>query len=449
MANTSIFEYLTIENPRVMPRSEGRGNTSNQGYFTPRKLKEWEDFNMGVFKQLYDGQLIQEAYRRRDGFHIPHIDRVQKDLEVEGSTVHLLEHWTIFMTKTALRTVENTLHPTTWSPSPWKPKASTLQQDGGKKKKKRSDMADYKTKRKNPSRLKVDITSVLLCTSCEERDKQSFWRTNQRMPKEVKVYPNFSSTRTLDRLDQDGFWDTSKRNLNDEMPVRQAYTYCVRSGCRYGCILTSHEAFVFRIRPLDGENGSFPNHSNRQRAQVVEALRDRGLMEYKVIPWTNYRSEDSGDLHKFEELTINFSLWVLHILAGNSHEVQWNYGSLTEELLTRQACSLHTVEAPFATSFTETSSRKRRRGEENPDGVFPSFQEYPIYNPRTPDLPYLEPVNSMEGEGEGMESAEQGEFISSSRDDGEAQYIQRRKSSRLVERTIDVTQNKRQRRASY
>lgn len=53
-----------------------------------------------------------------------------------------------------------------------------------------------------------------------------------------------------DYVNDDGTWKGSSNRSNAIMPIRQAYTYCVASKCRYGCILTGEEAVIFRIKPL-------------------------------------------------------------------------------------------------------------------------------------------------------------------------------------------------------
>jgi hypothetical protein len=260
MAASSIFEYLTIENPRVTSPLEGKGNTHDRYYFRPRRLLPWEEFNMTVFEGLYDNKLMDEARRQRPTFHIPTIDKIQCQVHNEKTTWHLLEHWVVFTTREALRTVQDTLHPSTWSLST-KP---VKEPEARKNKRRSSDMSDYRTKRKDPSRLDVDASTVSMCESCLVRDAQLYKQTKELLPKEVKPYPKFSTAKILPRLDKQGFWKKDEGNVDQEMPIRQAYTYCVRAGCRYGCILSAGEAFIFRIRPLNRPAGNCSSLGNAE-----------------------------------------------------------------------------------------------------------------------------------------------------------------------------------------
>jgi hypothetical protein len=57
-------------------------------------------------------------------------------------------------------------------------------------------------------------------------------------------------------------------------------------------------------------------------------------MEYVSIPWQNH----SGDEHEGQQLTVNLGLFVVHILAGNSHRLNWHYPELAKEELTPLPC---------------------------------------------------------------------------------------------------------------
>jgi hypothetical protein len=135
--------------------------------------------------------------------------------------------------------------------------------------------------------------------------------------------------------------------------------------------------------------------------KIKKVLKNDGLMEYKIIPWKTHRV---GDCETFKELTINFSLWVLHILAGNAHEVKWEYDPLHMETLVPQPCpppspqlgaltpSMNEAgerdpadrsvpDTPFSSSIAETPSRKRPH--ENDDDAFAqSFHGNPLLNTR-------------------------------------------------------------------
>lgn len=56
-------------------------------------------------------------------------------------------------------------------------------------------------------------------------------------------------------------------------------------------------------------------------AQLRRAMITNGLMEYVAIPWQNH-SEDGSEPR---QLTVNLGLFVVHVLAGNSHLLRWSY----------------------------------------------------------------------------------------------------------------------------
>jgi hypothetical protein len=89
-------------------------------------------------------------------------------------------------------------------------------------------------------------------------------------------------------------------------------------------------------------------------------------MEYVSIPWKE-------DTNIENPLTFNLALWFVHILAGNHHEVGWDYSPLVSETLTTKICtalqSPATPEShrrpssphPVGALGSRSISRKRRR----------------------------------------------------------------------------------------
>jgi hypothetical protein len=51
-------------------------------------------------------------------------------------------------------------------------------------------------------------------------------------------------------------------------------------------------------------------------------------LEYVSIPWDNHCQ---GDLEVYNKWTVNLALWFLHVVGGNSSDVQWRYQPLKEE----------------------------------------------------------------------------------------------------------------------
>lgn len=139
-------------------------------------------------------------------------------------------------------------------------------------------------------------------------------------------------------------WQRADSRKQQAWPIRQAFTYCIDNMCRYGCILTCEEAFIFRVQPLDEEPGrlptSFPpqrqclspgprisrsplaNGSSRSPEQLQLALMTKGKIEYILIPWKNHTQ---GGVERAEVWTVNLALWFFHVLAGHRYEVAWTY----------------------------------------------------------------------------------------------------------------------------
>ena len=122
--------------------------------------------------------------------------------------------------------------------------------------------------------------------------------------------------------------------------------------------------------------------------ELKQRLATDGLMEYVSVPWGNHRS---GDPDKYKDLTVNLALWFIHVLAGNRHEISWDYGALTSE---KPAKELNTsVTAPTiyqAASGPRKSaesreepvswvlrsfSKKRKKNEPHEDVIHYSFSE--------------------------------------------------------------------------
>jgi hypothetical protein len=68
-------------------------------------------------------------------------------------------------------------------------------------------------------------------------------------------------------------------------------------------------------------------------------------MEYVSIPWDDTQKGKDNDPKR---LTMNLSLWFIHILAGNEHEVALEYGELRNEMLVqhRRRFSTESTQAP-------------------------------------------------------------------------------------------------------
>ncbi|KAI9149998.1 kinase-like protein [Paramyrothecium foliicola] len=305
----SIWEYLTIKNPPVITPQKSKPPSSRPYSFTPMRLKTWHEFNMSTFEQIFGKQLMQEARQKRDMLEV--IELGDRELHVfnDLTSDSLLQQWNMPMTKHALHAVRDTLHPTGWQSN-----------------------TDRRTAAAEISNIQLPASTAMSeCEICRQRDQQSPWNTDERLPKVHTSYPKFNSARILPLVNSEGYWDMKKANRHDISLIKEAYTLCVVKGCRYGCILSTHEAFIFRVSPVV----ELMDMDETKNADLQQVLCDQGLMEWVSVPWEIHRRDDIED---FQDLTINFSLWVLHILAGNRHEVDWQYLPLGEETLVQHSC---------------------------------------------------------------------------------------------------------------
>lgn len=86
-------------------------------------------------------------------------------------------------------------------------------------------------------------------------------------------------------------------------PIIQVFTYCRRANVRYGYIVTQEELVVLRLFWGD------ENEPNR----FTEGEDQKLYLEYKSIPWV----PKGGD-----ELTVNLTLWCLHMLAAKRKPIR-------------------------------------------------------------------------------------------------------------------------------
>jgi hypothetical protein len=386
----SILESLTAKTPEI--RHEEPDNytlTANKRYMWPKQLKRWEEFNYRTLEAVYEGRLIDTARQRRSTLSnypdlTPDVDCIVCS---EQTTQHIITKWNHTIVQAALAAVQEAFHACKWSPHAGGRKRvpgerSTPIHDDSTTGQTSPLIQSSVTGRRNRQRLTVnpDSSATLTCrihgTECPSSEIE-------RLPKDYKVAMKWNSSQLMkDLVDDDGIWKSGGSRAKLAMPIRQAYTYCVYYGCRYGCILTTEEAFIFRIKPGNEDSGRYPiiirvpnwlsqysgsidNHSQTDRL-LKEKLRTNGLMEYVSVPWKE-------DTNIENPLTFNLALWFVHILAGNHHEVGWDYSPLVSETLTTKICtalqSPATPEShrhpsspnPVGALGSRSISRKRRR----------------------------------------------------------------------------------------
>lgn len=271
----SVLEFLTHRNPTVhhLPPNS-LSNTHDVKYYWPREVKKWDQFkDLDVFKSAFRGRLF-EAARRTPGkpLHYPYYkDEIDCGIRDEKKTKTLLDKWNHSIVTQALEEV-NEFRPSYWVNDD--PIASAkdpelpLSPISGE----RSGSGSPPVPRRQPSRKCAKGPSrssrrrrvpdagsaVLVGELSPSADADS----RERFPKEYKPAGKWSSDKSLQQnlLSRGGEphrWERSWANRAQAWPIRQAFTYCVINSCRYGCILTCKEAFIFQIQPIEQDSGTF------------------------------------------------------------------------------------------------------------------------------------------------------------------------------------------------
>lgn len=335
---TSILELLTHPNPSVshqIPKS--KTNSRSPLYYWPKQIKRWEELeDVNILKDVFGGVLLKEACRR--GRTLDPYPRLHSQADCiirnENDTRDLIHKWNKSIVTAALDPIQDLFHPVIWSkgnpPSSKEVYPSPPQQEEKKRHqplRKRSSKATNK-RLQSLSRLQPDSGSIASRPASSKADDITISTSQERFPKEYKISTKWKSERVFKGglLDNSGCFIRSKTNDNYAWPIRQAYTYCIQHMCRYGCILTAEEAFIFRIMPREDKSSNKSQNISLLRNELI----NNGLMEYVSIPWENY---SKGQRPSLDIWTVNLALWFMHVLAGNNFEVEWSYADLTAETL--------------------------------------------------------------------------------------------------------------------
>lgn len=255
VAATSIFQFLTHPNPAVVQdRTAYKPNTSSKRYLTPQRLKRWSEFDdLKCLQDIFNGTLLQEACR--EGRNLPQYPTIcsETDLDVqeEPATVSMINKWTRSVVTSALLPVKHLFNPVIWKPGKRQVAREVSPGASPAGVRKQPPRANSKKTRKQGtlslSRLRPDSGSVSPGSDVE---------------KFLKEYKSASAWTSQDFFAQDpvddqGNWINEAQKKRWAMPIRQAYSYCVKHMCRYGCILSCNEVFIFRIKPINRLPGKF------------------------------------------------------------------------------------------------------------------------------------------------------------------------------------------------
>lgn len=253
----SVLEFLTAKNPIITPINEGRPqNTSRRDYYCPVAVRHWDEFDYEALETIFGGDLMREAQKKRSNLpHYPHLDE-DIDLRLgkgEPITRSLISKWNHTIVLASLRAVQDSFHPCLWrektGQKPLKIKGLPSDTTLGDGEEAEDNLGKQRSERsRQPDGGSVSLREIMMKKSGE------------RFPKEYKPASNWSSKKLRDgeyTNKETGEWLKEVKLIvnNNIAPIRQAYSYCVDYGCRYGCILTTSEAFIFRIRPRGNYEG--------------------------------------------------------------------------------------------------------------------------------------------------------------------------------------------------
>lgn len=265
-APTSILELLTYQNPIISHKTpRHKTNTRGNTWHHPAQLKEWKEFDdFKILEASFAGRLLSEA--RREGRELPPYPTIYPQIDCvirnESDTEMLIHKWNKAVVTAALDPIQHQFHPVIWRqgdpPSTGEklelpPESEIKRAQPLRKRANRSRKAKAQLIR----RLKPDPGSISYESMLADKDSTAITFRQERFPKEYKPATKWTSESIVKRelLDASGKWRSGKIYDNYAMPIRQAYSYCIQHMCRYGCILTCQEAFIFRVKPRDAQSG--------------------------------------------------------------------------------------------------------------------------------------------------------------------------------------------------
>lgn len=264
MLATSLLELLTYPNPTIKHERKGsKTNSRNPQWLVPKKAVKWDEFeDFSVLEDAFGGHLLREARRGGRELRLPKI-RPDIDCRVgdEKKTRMMIEKWTKEIVTAALDPIQHTYHPVIWDQGdpPSDDKPSSPPRRPSKKRNQPSRQCSRKargSRKISLKRLVPDSGSVDRTPPLPGHHPRPPHSRVEKFPKEYKPAFKWNSKGFEDEVvHDDGTWDDDESFNNYALPVRQAYTYCIQNMCRYGCIITCDEAFIFRVSPLENNPG--------------------------------------------------------------------------------------------------------------------------------------------------------------------------------------------------
>ncbi|KAL8708140.1 MAG: hypothetical protein Q9220_006901 [cf. Caloplaca sp. 1 TL-2023] len=298
----SLHEYLQQNNPVLDCTDCSSGSYSTYAkrtYDAPKSLEHWTDFNIESLKHMYNGILHNVLQKRYKGLqnrcNIAKMPYCR--ITDENSLESLLGEWNHAIITEALAKAQ--ADPVHGSGPP------IYMCKGGQA------LFPHIETSKNKKKLYPDWAGAQPTTEVTGRPKNI-------LPGDT----NFSSKWKSSKI-QPGPFKSGKESSWAE-PLKQIFTYCVRSNARYGYVITDKDLLAIRVRPVESIN------SNALRKSAAVRARRRGIIEFKIIPWDT--APPNGTIEDSSGLTINLALWWLHLMAASGSRVEDHYLPLKEAL---------------------------------------------------------------------------------------------------------------------
>ncbi|KAL8745419.1 MAG: hypothetical protein Q9190_002445 [Brigantiaea leucoxantha] len=296
----SLLDYLRLPNPRLSCKGcrKGSNTASNKAsYRAPKEIAIWEDFELSALKAINGGLLkavLEQHYSFRDHSDVPGFPFRQ--IYDENSLEALLIKWNWSVVSEALFKAQ-------MSNRDFEPKMFMVR--GGQAT--YPESVSQHTDKKRLS-FRPDWAGI-------QRHVTSKDQSDNILPGETKLSSKWGGH-------QIQLGDTKEVSVIENWfkPIIQIFTYCIQANARYGYLITDKELVVVRVRPRTDTRSS----QNMKVKSAAERAKDSGILEFHTIPWTTNTKGDPNSL------TVNLTLWYLHMIAARGTEIKDHYPPLGE-----------------------------------------------------------------------------------------------------------------------
>ncbi|KAL8889349.1 MAG: hypothetical protein Q9215_003378 [Flavoplaca cf. flavocitrina] len=301
-STTSLLDYLRATNPQLDCTGCQPGQTkSTQGRFlykSPKIIRPWTDFEIRTLREMDSGafQMMLEAqHNLRDYSGIAEMP--YRCIYDEASLESFLDLWNWQTVSEALAAAQNRDVEASENREIFMAKAGQGRLPCGERLSERT--------------LKPDWAGV-------KRQTDGVGAPMNILPGDTKLSCKWDST----RIEYGEVKDMS--GAGEWMPaIQQIYTYCIKANAQYGYLITDKELLAVRVSWLANPGKTVSKASRNGKAFPDQP---RGVLECKIIPWGNNRTEFGCNSHG---LTMNLALWWLHMMAAVGHEIK--HRELTDE----------------------------------------------------------------------------------------------------------------------